>query len=464
MTQKNTNGFYFKHVLLDTGWKQKVSARLNQHGLFHHISSDNNPDNLPVIEGHVVPGVSNLHSHSFQRAMAGLAEKQGRVNDSFWGWRDIMYRFVNQLNPDDVRSIASKLYVDFLKGGFTSVGEFHYLHHAPDGRAYADPAEMSMAIIDSAKTAQIALTHLPVFYAHAGFGGLATSEQQRRFIHDIDAYQRLIQTLSKRVEQTSGLLQLGVAPHSLRAVTRDELHDLRTLQNELIPGSPLHIHIAEQQKEVQDCLDYTGARPVQWLYDQLDVDDSWCLIHASQVDSDEIALMARSQSIVGLCPTTEANLGDGIFPAEQFLKLGGQFGIGTDSNVCTRLGEEIQLLEYSQRLALKRRNIMASDLQPHVGEFLLSHAALSGAKALGQNAGAIRKGLRADFLVLDPDRETPWLSNGTYLDYWLFGANNRAPRDVYVGGTKVIDQGRHPDQQAINQAYINTMNKLYTLL
>ncbi len=454
-----TRGFYFTDVLTAQGWRQNVSAILDDNGFFTSLKSDDNPHDLPSIDGYVIPGGTNLHCHAFQRAMAGLGEVRGNSADSFWSWREVMYKFVAIIDPDDLAAIAARLYVDFLKGGFTCVGEFHYLHHSPDGSTYDTPVQMSLAIMAAAEISGIALTHLPVFYAHSGFGGAAPNQGQKRFVHSLDEYARLLQNLKDHCP--SSLNNIGIAPHSLRAVTRQELDTLAGFRKDLVPGGPMHIHIAEQLKEVEDCVAHCGARPVEWLLDNADVDDSWCFIHATHMTPDETRNLATSGAIAGLCPMTEANLGDGIFPAQEFQAAGGKFGIGTDSNIRTNVAEELQMLEYSQRLSKKRRNILADKDNPNVGDSLYQQACRGGATALAQPAGVIDIHKRADFVVLDAQLDgVPRRANARYMDFWLFGANDRRPKDVYVAGQQLIANGRHKAEAAIERDYRRVMQKL----
>jgi len=452
-------GFHFSAVLTAQGWRQSVSATLDDNGFFTTLDSDDNPLDLPHINGYALPGSTNLHSHAFQRAMAGLGEVRGNSSDSFWSWREVMYKFVAIIDPDDLKAIATRLYVDFLKGGFTSVGEFHYLHHSPDGTPYDDPAQMSVAIVEAARMSGIALTHLPVFYAHSGFGGIAPNHGQRRFVHSLDDYEKLLQSLKDHCH--SPLHNIGIAPHSLRAVTPDELSKLEGLRQEIVTGGPMHIHISEQTKEVDDCIAHYGARPVEWLLNNAEIDANWCLIHATHMTADETRNMAKTGAIAGLCPMTEANLGDGIFPAEEFQAAGGSFGVGTDSNIRTNVAEELQMLEYSQRLSKRRRNILADKDNPNVGDSLYQQAASGGAMALTQPAGVIDINKRADFIVLDRHLDGVERAAGAgYMDYWLFGATKRTPKDVYVAGQQVIADGCHGDEKAVNSEYRRVMQKL----
>jgi formimidoylglutamate deiminase len=454
-----THGFHFTDVLTAQGWRQNVSATLDGNGFFTSLKNDNNPHELTPINGYAIPGGTNLHCHAFQRAMAGLGEVRSNSADSFWSWREVMYKFVAIIDPDDLKAIAARLYVDFLKGGFTCVGEFHYLHHSPDGSAYDNPAQMSLAIIAAAQISGIALTHLPVFYAHSGFGGAAPNSGQRRFVHSLEGYEKLLQSLKNHCQ--SDLNNIGIAPHSLRAVTPDELSGLEGLRKNLVTDGPMHIHIAEQLKEVENCVAHCGARPVEWLLDNAEVDDSWCFIHATHMTPEETGKLAQSGAIAGLCPMTEANLGDGIFPAQEFQAAGGKFGVGTDSNIRTNVTEELQMLEYSQRLSKKRRNILADKDNPNVGDSLYQQTCRGGATALTQPAGVIDIHRRADFVVLDAQLDgVPRPANGRYMDYWLFGASDRTPNDVYVAGQQLIANGCHKNDETIDRDYRRVMHKL----
>ena len=397
------------------------------------------------LRGLVVPGMANLHSHAFQRAMAGLAERAGPGGDSFWRWRETMYRFLAALTPDDVEAIAAQLYVECLLHGYTSVAEFHYLHNAPDGSPYADPAEMARRIAGAAGSAGIRLTLLPVLYRHGGFGGLAPSEGQRRFVLSLDAYAALCERMGRDV-------RLGVAPHSLRAVSAEELARAVGLAATLGEGAPIHIHVAEQEKEVADCLAWSGARPVAWLLDHAPVNARWCLVHATHSDADECARLAASGAVVGLCQSTEANLGDGIFPLIEHLAAGGRFGIGSDANLCTNPVEELRWLEYVRRLQTKARNVT---------DELWQRALAGGARAIGQDVGAIAAGRGADLVVLDTGHPSLVGHAGEgLLDAWVFSGSDTPVRDVMVAGEWVVRDRRHVRQDAIARGFARTMRRL----
>ena len=388
----------------------------------------------------VVPAMPDLHSHAFQRAMAGLAETRGRGEDSFWSWRTAMYRFALSMTPDHVEAVAAQLYMEMLEAGFGRVGEFHYLHHDEDGRAYADPAEMAARIAAASAETGIGLTLLPVFYAHSGFGAAAPAQGQRRFIHDLDGFARLMQRAGAIVSALPGG-RLGIAPHSLRAVTPDELAAILPLA----AGGPVHIHAAEQVREVEDCVAWSGARPVEWLLGNAPVDARWCVIHATHMTGGESRALGASGAVAGLCPITEANLGDGIFDAPTFLAAGGRFGVGSDSNIRIALDEELRTLEYTQRLARRSRNVLAEP-GGSTGLALFNRALEGGAQALGAACG-IAQGRPADIASLDTSA-APWLPAEQVLDHFVFAAGTRID-SVWVGGVRQVEGGRHRKREAI---------------
>jgi formiminoglutamate deiminase len=399
----------------------------------------------------VLPAMPNLHSHAFQRAMAGLAETRGPGEDSFWSWRTEMYRVALSMTPEQVEAVAAQLYMEMLEAGFCRVGEFHYLHHDKDGSHYADPAEMAARIGAASAEAGIALTLLPVFYAHSGFGGAAPIEGQRRFIHDVDAFARLMERAGDIVSGLPGAV-LGVAPHSLRAATPEELQKVVPLAG----GGPVHIHVAEQVKEVEDCVAWSGRRPVEWLLDTMGLDRRWCLIHATHMTPDETARMAKSGAVAGLCPITEANLGDGVFEAPAFLAAGGRFGVGSDSNILISLAEELRTLEYSQRLSRRSRNVVAAPGQS-TGLNLYEQALTGGAQALGVVTG-IAAGRPADILALDLSA-VDYLPAEKVLDHFVF-ARGIGVDSVWVGGTKQVEAGRHRNREAIAARFARAMAEL----
>ena len=401
-----------------------------------------------------LPGIANLHSHAFQRAMAGLTGKRGPGADSFWTWRELMYRFVGQLTPDDVEAIAALAFVEMIEAGFTRVGEFHYLHHDFGGRPFADPAEMGARIAAAAATAGIGLTLLPVFYAQGGFGGVAAGEGQARFLSSPDSYARLIEASRRAVAPLDDAL-VGIAPHSLRAVTPDALAEVLPLAD----GKPIHIHIAEQLREVEDCIAWSGRRPIEWLFDHASVDGRWCLVHATHMTADETRALAKSGAVAGLCPITEADLGDGLFPAVEYRAAGGAWGIGSDSNVAIDLADELRLFEYGQRLHHRARNVIADEGGSN-GRALFDGALMGGARALGVEAG-LKAGAPADWLVLDGDHVGMIGREGdAILDSFLFASGRRAIDAVWRGGRKMVSGGVHHARTAVVARYHTVLQRL----
>ena len=405
----------------------------------------------------VLSALANLHCHAFQRAMAGLAERRGAGADSFWSWRETMYRFALTMTPDDLEAVAAQLYVEMLEAGFASVAEFHYLHNAPDGTPYASPAEMAGRIVAAARAAGVGLTLLPVFYAHSTFGGAAPKPEQRRFVTNIKNFARLVDDCDRYVE--GGGETVGVAPHSLRAVTPKELADVAAMA----PDGPIHIHVAEQMKEVEDCLAWSGKRPVRWLLDKAEVDERWCLVHATHMDAGETRDAANSGAVVGLCPVTEANLGDGVFDAPAFVGAGGRFGVGTDSNVSVGAADELRQLEYSQRLMFKARNVMAPP-GGSTGRTMLDAALRGGAQALARGSGRLEAGAVADLLTLSADHPAMYGKSGDdILDAWIFCAGAGAVDCVWSAGHKVVSGGAHAERERIAARFKRTLEKLSRL-
>jgi formimidoylglutamate deiminase len=403
----------------------------------------------------IVPGIANLHSHAFQRAMAGMAERQTNPSDSFWTWRETMYRFAARFDPDSLYAVAAQLYVEMLEAGYTTVCEFHYLHHAPDGRPYADPAAMSRALIAAARDTGIRLTLLPVLYMTGGFDGRALGERQRRFGHDVDGYLRLLDALRAQEDDT---LRIGCALHSLRAVPSDAMHAVLAA---LPVDSRVHIHIAEQLGEVQDCLALRNARPVEWLFDNAAVDARWTLVHATHLSSEETTAIACSGATVAICTTTEGNLGDGLFPLRDYLDAGGGWGVGSDSHISVSPIEELRWLEYGQRLATHHRNIAVRAQSGSVGETLVQAAMASAPASTGHRIGTLGVGEHADYLVLDAD--APQFAGAQAqdaIDRWIFSGNRNLVRDVFVGGRQVVGDGMHVEREAIARRYGDTMRAL----
>ena len=447
--------FFLDHAWLTDGWANAVALDVEA-GHIRAIHANANPEGRERISGIVLPGLANLHSHSFQRAMAGLTERRGPASDSFWTWRQVMYRFVGSLSADDVETIAAFAFMEMLEAGFTAVGEFHYLHHDQNGAAYANPAEHCERLAAAAQETGISLTLLPVLYTYSGFGAQPPHQGQRRFINSIDAFL----ALTEKARQALAALpnaNLGVAPHSLRAVNPPDLARLLSAT----PEGPIHVHVAEQMQEVEDCLAWSGQRPVEWLLNHASVDPRWCLVHATQMTDSETRALAASGAVAGLCPITEANLGDGVFNAPIYCAAQGRYGVGSDSNVeITALGE-LKQLEYSQRLALRARNVMALQEGQSTGAALYGSALAGGAQALGRNSGALVAGARADFVVLDqnhPDLAT--CNPDHWLDASIFSAGKAAIDAVYVGGDRLVSTGRHRNRDAISRRYSRAMARI----
>ena len=412
------------------------------------------------LPGVVLPGMPNLHGHAFQRAMAGLAERLAPGEASFWTWREVMYRFLERIGPEELVAIAAQLYVEMLEAGYTAIGEFHYLHHAPDGRPYADPAALSWAILEARATSGIGLTHLPVLYVTGGFGGAPPEAGQRRFLHDLEGFAALLEALAPRLGAEPDL-RLGVAPHSLRAVPDRALCEMVGLADAIDAEAPIHIHVAEQAKEVRDCLEWCGARPVAHLFDTVEIGPRWCLIHATHMDDGETETLAGSGAVAGLCPTTEANLGDGLFHLSDFLAAGGRFGIGSDSHVSISPVEELRWLEYGQRLGTLRRLIAASEEQPQCGARLWQAALAGGAQALGRRIGRLAPGYRADLIRIDDQHPILAGRRGeVLLDSLVFSGNANLVRDVMVGGRWLVRDSRHLRRDVIAAAYRASVARL----
>lgn len=446
-------------ALLPDGWRDQVLLEIDAAGRIASVTPDAAPSpDAHRVAGAVVPGVGNLHSHTFQRGFAGLTERRGAEDDHFWTWRDAMYRFVAHLTPEDVEAIAAMAFVEMVEGGFTAVAEFHYLHHGADGQPYVDPGELSRRIVAAAEATGIGLTLLPVFYAHAGFGGSAPAPGQRRFICDLDLFARL-HASAREAMATLPVGGIGIAPHSLRAVTSDELRHLLDAH----PHGVVHLHIAEQEREVAECLDATGERPVDWLLGHVPVDTRWCLIHATQMTEDETRRLAATGAVAGLCPVTESNLGDGIFPATDYACAGGAYGVGSDSNVSISLRDELRTLCYSQRLRDRARNRLAVHGRSS-GRVLFDAAASGGAQALDLPLGSIAPGRQADLVVLDA--EDPALigrRDDAVLDAWIFAAARSPVQEVYLAGRRVVEAGRHAARPAAEAAFRRAMTRLATI-
>jgi formimidoylglutamate deiminase len=440
----------FASALLPAGWASDVTLTLDPRGMIEKVEARSTDKAAKALKGIAIPAVPNVHSHAHQRLMVGLAEVAGPGADSFWTWREVMYGFALKLGPEDIQAVATQLYVEMLKSGSTVAGEFQYLHHQPDGSLYKEPAELSLRCLAAAEDAGIAITLLPTLYAYGGFGGQPPVAGQRRFINDEARYLKILESLDK-ASKANPLSQLGISPHSLRAVTKELLGNVISGLDGLgRKAAPIHIHVAEQTKEVDDCLAWSGGtRPVDYLLDNFAISSRWCGIHATHMTADETERMARSGMIAGLCPTTEANLGDGIFPADRFLKSQGAIAIGSDSHISVSPAEDLRQLEYSQRLRDRTRNALAAGPGKSTGRTLLDAALKGGAQSMAQPVGALAPGFRADITVLDD--EHPALigrSGDSAIDSWIFSGGNACVCDVFVAGKHVVEDRRHIKEEA----------------
>lgn len=445
-------GLYFERALLPEGWAQNVRVTLAD-GRFASVEAG--AVAVPGDERHAIafPGLANLHSHAFQRGMAGLAETAGPNDDDFWSWRETMYRFVLTLDPDRIEAIAAYAFAEMLEAGFTTVGEFHYLHHQPDGTPYANRAELAERIAAASATSGIGLTLLPVFYAHGNFGNAPPSARQARFLNDIDGFGTLLDGCRKAVSGLDGGV-VGVAPHSLRAASADEVKAVAAMA----PNGPVHIHAAEQVKEVEDCEAATGLRPADFLLEKIGIDTRWCLIHATHLTAGETRRLAASGAVAGLCPVTESNLGDGIFPSADYLRAGGRFGIGTDSNILISAADELKSIEYIQRLKYRARNVLAPK-GGSTGRRLFDGALAGGAQALGLGPVGFAAGAKADIVTLQAGHPSVALAKGDgLLDAWIFAG---APIDsVWRHGVKLVTGGVHYDRAALHHRYDRALKAL----
>ncbi len=434
-------------ALLPDGWADNVLIEVDKDGWIVGVDSFKSAPPAhglaDVAAGPLIPGMPNVHSHAFQRAMAGLTERASGKKDNFWSWRETMYRFLAFLTPEDMEALASYVYVEMLKAGYTSVGEFHYIHHDTNGKPYADPAAMSRQMVRAALEAGIAITHMPVLYAHGGFGEKPPAEGQKRFIGDVNSVMRIVENIYGEFS-SAPQVTVGFAHHSLRAVSPAMLKEGTDAIRRLIPHAPIHIHAAEQMAEVEGCLEWSGKRPVEWLLENGQVDNKWCFIHCTHMTPDETRALAASGVVAGLCPTTEANLGDGIFPLVDYFQAGGAFAIGSDSHISLNMVEELRWLEYVQRLLRRERTIIKDHELPSVGAMLYERATQGGAQALGRKCGRIEIGHRADFIVLDPDMGVmTGKLRDHILDTAVFAASRNPVKDVMAGGRWVVQNGRH---------------------
>ena len=446
---------FARHALLPQGWQPDVLIEWDSHGDLVKVDAGARaPLNIARVD-YVLPGMVNLHSHAFQRALGGLTEQAGEGPDSFWTWRALMYRFAARITPDQIEAIAAQLFAECLRHGYTSLCEFHYLQRDADGATYARPAETAERVAAAGQVAGMGLTLLPVLYSHAGFGEQPLAPAQARFRTDVDEVLGIVEALGSL---RGGQLEVGAAPHSLRAATVEQIN---ALVAGLPQGRPLHIHIAEQQGEVEQCLAHAGRRPVEYLMDHVQLDARWCLVHATHLNDLEVAALAHSGAVAGLCPTTEANLGDGLFPLAPYIAAGGRIGIGSDSHVSQSPVEELRWLEYGQRLLHQQRNVAHAPAQRQVGDYLWQAALDGGARAAGRRVGALEAGRRADLLVLDGSHPNlDGVLAAEVLGRVVFCGNDNLVRDVLCGGRWVVQGGRHMAQDNVARRYRQALKEL----
>lgn len=467
---KPLQSLFAEHALLPHGWACKVLLHWDDLGVLTSVTTDAPADEAAArAPGPLVPGMPNLHSHAFQRAFAGLTEHRspGAAQDSFWSWRELMYRFAGAITPEQLRLIATALYVEMLEAGYTSVCEFHYLHNDLDGQPYADDATLSACLMEAASSAGIGLTLLPVLYQASGFGGQPPGAAQRRFIRSTDQLLRLLERIKPLCDRQG--FRLGLAPHSLRAVPPQALKEALAGLSALDATAPVHIHIAEQTGEVEACLAWCGQRPVQWLLDHAPVDGRWCLVHATHMTPEESLQAARSRAVAGICPSTEANLGDGIFDSASWLAGGGSWGVGSDSHACVNAAEELMQFEYSQRLVRRERNVLSAAAQPSVATAMTLAAVAGGAQASGRlmtgtpGIAGLAVGQRMDAVALDPRHPalaglpTPDLMLSAHV---FASARTSAVHTVWSGGRVRVEAGHHPLAAQSRSAFISARRTL----
>jgi formimidoylglutamate deiminase len=451
---------YADHALLPDGWARDVLVEWNEDGTLTRVAPGAPAAaGIERTRGPLLPGLPNLHSHAFQRAFAGLTEYRSAAQDSFWSWRHLMYRFAARLTPESLEDVATGLYAEMLAAGYTSVCEFHYLHNGPDGRPYADDAAMARALIRAAARTGMVLTLLPVLYQCSGFGGLPAREDQRRFIRSTDSILRLVAELAAEFPA----VRLGLAPHSLRAVPPEALRDAVAGLRSIDARAPIHIHVAEQIQEVEDCVAWSGRRPVAWLLDNAPVDARWCLVHATHMNPDETRQAAASGAVAGLCPTTEANLGDGLFDFAGWRAHGGAWGLGSDSHACVDAAEELMILEYGQRLSRRQRNIGADARQPSVATALMLGAVQGGAQASGRPVAGLAPGQQANLVTLDA-RAAALCGLSTPADQFsahVFGSSRTSAVDtVWTAGVRRVAGGKHDMRDEASAALVRARRRL----
>lgn len=475
----NPSHFFAPRAWVQGAWARDVLLAVDAHGHWCAVQADATPaqrSGATLLGGPVLPGLVNAHSHAFQRAIAGLTERQGSqgaaASDDFWSWRDRMYSVARRITPEQLEAIASFLYAELLMAGYTQVCEFHYLHNPADGAAQADPLEMSLALVRAAQRAGMGLTLLPALYMRSGFEATGLRDDQRRFASTPESLLRLVDGVQAHLKTLdapqAAVVNVGLAIHSLRAADAPAIQALAAEANKR--GLPVHIHIAEQTQEVQDCLSHTGQRPIEWLLENVAVNDHWNLVHATHTTPEELRAVQRSGAAIVICPSTEANLGDGVFDYPGYASLGGSWSVGSDSHVTRSWVEELRLLEYSQRLTRRKRNLAAqTGANPSSAAVLFEAALASGQKATALPLGGIEVGRRADFLVLDAQAQALLgVPCEHVLDALVFSSPEARFTDVFVAGRRVVSDGGIGSStaavagwQQVKQDYVRTMQQLW---
>lgn len=441
---------------LPEAWASNVRFDIGDDGIIQAVSVGASAAGAEMLRGPVIPGMPNLHSHAFQRAMAGLAEQRSDTGDDFWSWREAMYRFLAFLTPEDVEAIATQLYIEMVKAGYTRVCEFHYLHNDPIGARYREPGAIASAHLRAARSAGIGITLAPTLYTSGGCGGKPLNDGQKRFAITPDLLADMVRSLDKEAAgQPNATVALGI--HSLRAARIEEIENLLTA----LPKRTLHIHVSEQVGEVKECVAWCGRTPIAQLHHAVGLNEKWNLVHATHATAEEIAIIAQAKATITLCPSTEGNLGDGFFPADNYFKLHGIFGIGTDSQICVDPREELRLFEYGRRLQAQKRALSADPGVPHVGAWLWLNTAAGGGNPCATPVGKLQKGYRADFLVLNADSTSLFQRSGDMLlDSFVFVASGAdSIREVYVGGKRVVSDSRHAGEEQAQRQFRRTMER-----
>ncbi len=446
---------FSERAWLRNGWNKKVRIQFES-GLISSIETGAIAEEGDTHVDTLLPALANMHSHSFQRAMAGMTEFRTTKKDSFWTWRNLMYQFLEELSPEHLEAISALVFMEMLESGYASVGEFHYVHHQKGGIRYDNPSELTIRIMSAASKTGIGLTHLPVLYTYGGVKKAELEGGQLRFGHSLDEFVHLVEESIIALKGMSPDTMVGIAPHSLRATTPEELRELTSK----FSNSPIHIHIAEQPKEVMEISEWLGARPVEWILKNNEIKDNWCMIHATHMTPVETNELAKTQAVVGLCPMTEANLGDGPFNGPTYLEAGGKFGLGSDSNIKISLTEELRILEYSQRLRDLKRNIMVDEVGS-VGKTLYLGAATGGSQALARKSGSIEIGKLGDLLAINSrHQQLCTLKEEQLFDGLCFAADDNIVTDVWSAGRHNVKEGRHVMKQKIVENYVNAMTDL----